>query len=67
MTCPCGRPLPPPPERTWQARRRVLLRALLFEELSRHQGNRTHTARCLGIQRTYLLDMLARLTPQATP
>jgi DNA-binding NtrC family response regulator len=34
---------------------------ILREALQRHQGNRTHTARALGLQRTYLIRLLKML------
>jgi DNA-binding NtrC family response regulator len=34
---------------------------ILREALRRHRGNRTHTARALGLQRTYLIRLLKTL------
>jgi hypothetical protein len=50
---------PTPTGTTYHDRVREAKREILAAELVRHQGNRTHAARSLGIPRTYL-SRLAR-------
>ena len=38
---------------------------ILREALRRHGGNRTHTARTLGLQRSYLLRLIRKLGLEA--
>jgi len=42
-------------------------RRLIETTLEEHAGNRTHTARALGIQRTYLLRLIRDLDVRTTP
>ncbi len=38
---------------------------ILREALRKHHGNRTHTARALGLQRSYLIRLIRRLGVEA--
>jgi DNA-binding NtrC family response regulator len=42
-------------------------RELLLAALARHGGNRTHAARALGLQRTYLLRLIRDLALDVPP
>jgi Nif-specific regulatory protein len=42
-------------------------RHLIEATLSELKGNRTHTARALGLQRTYLLRLIRELNVSAPP
>lgn len=67
-SCPCGKPeghigrcpgLRVPEKRgTFYAQRRAFEVALIRRTLEEHRGNRTHAARALGLQRTYLLRLM---------
>ncbi len=46
------------------AQRGALTRELVLETLDRHHGNRTHTAKALGLSRFGLQKILRRLLPQ---
>ena len=61
---------PPPAGATptgWHGALRCFKRALLEHTLAQTSGNRTHAARALGLQRTYLLRLLRELDVQAIP
>jgi DNA-binding NtrC family response regulator len=45
---------------TLATRKDRAMRDLLRRALAEHNGNRTHTARTLAIERTYLLKMINR-------
>jgi DNA-binding NtrC family response regulator len=57
----------PPPEAGWSETVRTFKRQLLEQTLERTHGNRTHAARALGLQRTYLLRLINDLEAQAPP
>ncbi len=42
-------------------------RQLIAAALLKHGGNRTHTARALGLQRTYLLRLIRDLGVETRP
>jgi DNA-binding NtrC family response regulator len=46
---------------SWHDEVLAFKRSLLETRLVAHDGNRTHTARSLGLQRTYLLRLLREL------
>jgi DNA-binding NtrC family response regulator len=46
---------------TWHEQVLAFKRCLLEARLTAHGGNRTHAARSLGLQRTYLLRLLREL------
>jgi DNA-binding NtrC family response regulator len=46
---------------TWHDEVLAFKRGVLEARLTAHDGNRTHTARSLGLQRTYLLRLLRDL------
>jgi DNA-binding NtrC family response regulator len=50
-----------PATATWHDEVVIFKRRLLEARLIAHDGNRTHTARSLGLQRTYLLRLLREL------
>jgi DNA-binding NtrC family response regulator len=68
MPGPITTPIPPSPRplgyhgAVWDFKRRLI-------EATLHQmsGNRTHTARALGLQRTYLLRLIRELGVSAPP
>ena len=67
-----GRPVFPPAsdEATtaeWHEAVRRFKRALVERALAQSHGNRTHAARALGLQRTYLLRLIHDLDVQAPP
>ncbi len=49
----------------WNEAIRQFKRTLLEDALGRASGNRTHTARALGLQRTYLLRLIHDLGVEA--
>jgi DNA-binding NtrC family response regulator len=51
----------------WAEAIRTFKRDLLERTLERTHGNRTHAARALGLQRTYLLRLIHELGAQAPP
>lgn len=57
------------PERgaTWHEQVRAFKRRLLTIALERSRGNRTHAARALGLQRTYLLRLVRQLEVTMPP
>ena len=63
---PSGTPSGPPPgpepvPRGYHEAVRAFKKKFLYEMLAEHGGNRTHTARTLGLQRTYLLRLIREL------
>ena len=66
------RPIPPPASdeattEAWHEAVRRFKRALVEQALAQSHGNRTHAARALGLQRTYLLRLIHELEVQAPP
>ncbi|MBN8615765.1 MAG: sigma 54-interacting transcriptional regulator, partial [Deltaproteobacteria bacterium] len=61
-----GDTLSAPPEEpsSLHALRGALTREVVLETLERHRGNRTHTARALGLSRFGLQKILKRILPQ---
>jgi DNA-binding NtrC family response regulator len=51
----------------WHEAVRRFKRALVEQALARNNGNRTHAARTLGLQRTYLLRLIHDLDVHAPP
>jgi DNA-binding NtrC family response regulator len=51
----------------WHEGVRGFKRALVEQTLARTHGNRTHAARTLGLQRTYLLRLIRDLAVHAPP
>jgi DNA-binding NtrC family response regulator len=51
----------------WHKAVRGFKRALVEQTLARTHGNRTHAARTLGLQRTYLLRLIHDLDVQTPP
>jgi Bacterial regulatory protein, Fis family len=51
----------------WHESIRQFKRALLAQALGRANGNRTHAARALGLQRTYLLRLIRDLGVEIPP
>jgi DNA-binding NtrC family response regulator len=70
-TAPPPLPTSPPPVEVprggWHGALRCFKRALLEHTLAQTSGNRTHAARALGLQRTYLLRLLRELDMHAVP
>ena len=67
-----GRPVSPPASdeatpAAWHEAVRRFKRALVEQALAQSHGNRTHAARALGLQRTYLLRLIHDLDVQAPP
>lgn len=67
-----GRPVFPPASdeampAAWHEAVRRFKRALVEQALAQSHGNRTHAARALGLQRTYLLRLIHDLDVQAPP
>jgi transcriptional regulator with GAF, ATPase, and Fis domain len=50
-----------PPQPTWHAAVLAFKRGLIERVLREMRGNRTHAARALGLQRTYLLRLMREL------
>jgi DNA-binding NtrC family response regulator len=57
----------PESENTWHAEVRAFKRRLLATALERAGGNRTHAARALGLQRTYLMRLVRELEVAVPP
>jgi transcriptional regulator with GAF, ATPase, and Fis domain len=51
----------------WHEAIRQFKRTLLEQALARANGNRTHAARALGLQRTYLLRLIRDLGIEISP
>lgn len=51
----------------WSEAIRIFERDLLEQTLERTQGNPTHAARALGLQRTYLLKLIRELGARTAP
>lgn len=43
---------------TFAEKKELAMREVIRRSLDEHQGNRTHTARALGVERTYLLKLI---------
>jgi DNA-binding NtrC family response regulator len=54
-------------EATWHEQVRAFKRDLLTTALERSCGNRTHAARALGLERTYLLRLVRELGVTVPP
>jgi DNA-binding NtrC family response regulator len=74
MIVPPPRPSPPPPPPPVEARPvgyhgavSEFKRRLIEATLHQVKGNRTHAARALGLQRTYLLRLIRELAVPAPP
>lgn len=64
---PVPAPLPPAPSPGYHVAVCEFKRRLIESTLRQMQGNRTHTARALGLQRTYLLRLIRELRVAAPP
>src|SRR5881396_3618272 len=60
-------PLPPPPTASYHGAVFEFKRRLIEATLHQARGNRTHAARALGLQRTYLLRLIRELGVAAPP
>jgi len=60
-------PLPPPPTASYHGAVFDFKRRLIEATLHQARGNRTHAARALGLQRTYLLRLIRDLGVAAPP
>jgi len=60
-------PLPPPPTAGYHGAVFEFKRRLIEATLHQARGNRTHAARTLGLQRTYLLRLIRDLGVAAPP
>jgi len=58
---------PPPPAPGYHGAVSDFKRRLIEATLHQMRGNRTHTARALGLQRTYLLRLIRELGVAAPP
>jgi len=59
--------LPPPPTPSYHGAVFEFKRRLIEATLHQARGNRTHAARALGLQRTYLLRLIRDLGVAAPP